>query len=262
MNLLEQKILQLRKQNKKVLSAFVTYGFPDVETTEQIVRCLVNFGVDIVELGFPFTDPIADGVTIQYSSQQALKHDISMELLFDTVKRIKKDITIPVVLMSYLNPIYQYGFEECFSRCQEKGIDGIIIPDMIPEEGKEYEKVAKKYNLATIYLLAPTSTRKRRKLIYTHSKGFVYVVSVTGITGARKHFPTDLCTFLETVRQETTKPLMLGFGISSPKQITPIRKYIDGIIIGSAIINMIREYKQQNMIRKIMHFIKQFKTIL
>jgi tryptophan synthase alpha chain len=246
MNRLDNKFRQLKQQHKKAISIFLTCGYPDIKTTEQLVLHLTNIGVDFIELGVPFSDPIADGPTIQYSSTMALKHEINLRVIFDMVKSIRKKSDIPLIMMSYLNPIYQYGLKHFFKTAQQTGVDGVIIPDTTPEEGRQIEQLARACGVHVIYLLAPTSDKNRRRQIYKHSTGFVYIVSVTGVTGARKQLSSKLTQFLRQIRSETDKPLMLGFGISNPGQVKQYGRYIDGVIIGSAMVNIIKENKTRN----------------
>jgi len=246
----------------KKLICFITCGFPDLRTTEKIVSVLENAGVDIVELGMPFSDPIADGTVVQYASQKALEKKGTVKDILSVVRHIRKKSNIPIVLMGYLNPVYQYGLKKFFNEAKESGVSGLIIPDIIPEESKLIKSLAKRAGIDLIYLLAPTTEPKRRKIIYNSTTGFVYVVSVTGITGARKELPSGLAGFLKQIRRETKKPLALGFGISQPKQVTKIKKYIDGIIIGSALIKIIMRYRGARLVSEIRKFILPFRKEL
>ncbi|MDI6640997.1 MAG: tryptophan synthase subunit alpha, partial [Elusimicrobiota bacterium] len=186
MNRLREKFVQLKKENRKALVCFLTAGFPDLKITEKIITILESCGTDIIELGVPFSDPIADGQIIQYTSFQALKNKISLKKILQFIKKIRLNSQMPIVIMSYLNPIHNYGLEKFFKDGKSYGVDGLIIPDLIPEEGKIIENFSYKYHLPIIYLLSTTTSEVRQKLIFNKSKEFVYVVSVTGVTGPRE----------------------------------------------------------------------------
>ena len=262
MNLLNKKFIKLKKQNKKALSIFITAGYPDFDFTQKLIFELEKIRVDIIEIGIPFSDPIADGPVIQKSSYESLKKGTSLKKVLRFICKIKNRISIPIVIMSYLNPINKYGMSKFFSDARKAGVDGIIIPDIIFEESREIETISRKYNIPLIYLVAPTTSIKRRKEILKKSKGFIYVVSVTGVTGPREKLPEDLQDFLKNLRNSTKKPLMLGFGISRPQQIIPVKKYIDGIIIGSAIIRIISKTRKKEVFDKIENFINSFRKVL
>lgn len=254
MGKIEKTFAELRKEKKKGLIIFLTAGYPNLLTTEKLVYSLEEWGVDIIELGVPFSDPIADGPTIQYSSFISLNQGTNLRKIFDLVQRIRKRSNIPLVLMSYYNPIYQY--KNFFRVAKENGLDGVIVPDLLPEEGKKLQK-----EIDLIYLLAPTSGEERIKIVTKESKGFVYVVSVTGVTGARAELPAGLKSFLSKVRSYTDKPLALGFGISQAKQIYEVKNFVDGIIVGSAIIEVMRE-REGNPLPEIKKLILSLKNAL
>lgn len=243
MGRIEEKFKELRKDKKKALIVFLTAGYPNLETTEKLIYYLEEWDVDIIELGVPFSDPIADGPTIQYSSLVSLNQGTNLKKILELVERIRKKSNLPLVLMSYYNPIYQY--KNFFQVAKENGLDGVIIPDLLPEEEIiTLSRLQITEGIDLIYLIAPTSVEKRIKMITKRSQGFVYVVSVTGVTGARNRLITGLEPFLRKVRNYTDKPLALGFGISNARQVKEIKNSVDGIIIGSAIIEIIRKYKK------------------
>lgn len=258
MNRIDEKFIELRKEKKKALIVFLTAGYPDLETTEKLVYHLENCGVDIIELGVPFSDPIADGVTIQYSSQVALNQGINLNKIFVLCGKIRKKSNLPLVLMSYYNPVYQ--FRNFFKNAKKSGVDGIIIPDLLPEESEDILPLTSALGLSLIYLLAPTSNGERIRIITQKSQSFIYVVSLTGVTGVRKKLPEGLKTFLTKVRRYTNKPLALGFGISSPEQVYPVKNLIDGVIVGSAIIEIIR--KKNNPFPYVRSFLGSLKKAL
>ena len=218
------------------LIPYITVGYPSIEATLKVVPLLASSGCDIVELGIPFSDPLADGVTIQKASFQALQNGVTPNLCLEVAKQISQLVEIPLVFMTYFNPVFSYGLEEFCSACVDSGVSGLIIPDLPPEEGSELEAITQKQGLDLIYLLAPTSTETRIRLVTQRSRGFIYLVSVTGVTGARDRLPTDLEAFVGRVRQVATQPLCVGFGISTPEQARRVARIADGVIVGSRIV--------------------------
>jgi len=202
----------------------------------EVVPILANSGCDIVELGIPFSDPLADGVTIQKASFRALQKGITPKICLEVARQLSQKVDIPLVFMTYFNPVFSYGLEEFCSACARSGIDGLIIPDLPPEEGSELAAITQKQGLDLVYLLAPTSTDARIRLVTERSRGFIYLVSVTGVTGARDRLPADLEAFVARVRKVATKPLCVGFGISTPEQASWVAQIADGVIVGSRII--------------------------
>jgi tryptophan synthase alpha chain len=227
-----------RRPAHRALIAYVTVGYPTVEATLEVVPLLARVGCDIVELGIPFSDPLADGATIQQSSFRALQNGVTPKLCLDVAGKLRQQVNVPLVFMTYLNPILHYGFEEFCRACSGSGVDGLIIPDLPPEEGTELETVTRSQGLDLIYLLAPTSTEERIRLVAERSQGFIYVVSVTGVTGARESLPDTLATFIARVKQLATQPLCVGFGISTAGQARQVGQLADGVIVGSQIIKL------------------------
>ena len=225
--------------NHKALIAYITIGYPSIEATLELIPLLASSGCDIVELGVPFSDPLADGATIQNADFHALQNGVTLKLCIDVARQLKQKVKIPLVIMSYFNPVYKYGCENFCNDSTASGINGLIIPDLPPEESSKLEAAADKNNLDLIYLLAPTSSKERIKLVARKSRGFIYLVSVTGITGARKSLPAGLNTFVARVREVANQPLCIGFGISSAQQARQIATIADGIIVGSRIIQLI-----------------------
>jgi len=220
------------------LIPYVTVGYPSIEATLKVVPLLASSGCDIVELGIPFSDPLADGVTIQKASFRALQNGVTPNLCLEVAKQLSHEVDIPLVFMTYFNPVFRYGVEEFCSACASSGVSGLIIPDLPPEEGSELEASTQKQGLDLIYLLAPTSTEERIRLIAERSRGFIYLVSVTGVTGARDSLLADLEAFVARVRQVVTQPLCVGFGISTPGQARQVARISDGVIVGSRIIQL------------------------
>jgi tryptophan synthase alpha chain len=241
MSRIAQTFENLKKQKRKALIAYITAGYPTLAATKKLVLELEKRGADIIELGVPFSDPLADGPTIQYSSQEALKKGASLEKILALVKDLRKKTQIPLVLMTYYNPVFHLGLRAFAEKAQAAGVDGVIVPDLPPDEGQELITVAYPRGLDTIFLLAPTSTEERVALVSQYSRGFIYYVSVTGVTGARQSLPRELKPGLNQVRAKTSLPLCVGFGISTPSQAKELSRVCDGVIIGSAIVNIIRQ---------------------
>jgi len=225
----------------KALIAYLTVGYPSLETTYDVASILANNGCDIIELGIPFSDPLADGATIQKASYQALQQGITPQICLEAARKLHQRIAIPLVFMSYYNPILSFGLEAFCVASVKAGIDGLIIPDLPPEEGAELEASTKKLKLDLIYLLAPTSTEERISLVADRSQGFIYLVSLTGVTGARQSLPPELEDFVKRVRQRTRKPLCIGFGVANPEQARRAARIADGVIVGSRLIQLIDE---------------------
>jgi tryptophan synthase alpha chain len=225
----------------KALIPYLTSGYPDIETSLKAILLLAENGADIIELGIPFSDPMADGTTIQESSHQALLQGINTKSCLELASRVREKSDIPLVFMTYYNPVYHYGLQKFCRACTDHGIDGLIIPDLPPEEGEDMESAAKINGLDLIYLLAPTSTEERIKMVSEKSKGYIYIVTVTGVTGSRDHIPDSLSAFIERVNKFAEQPLCAGFGISTPQQAAQISKMTDGVIVGSRMIQSINE---------------------
>jgi tryptophan synthase alpha chain len=229
------------RANHTALIPYITVGYPSVETTLKVVPLLTSSGCDIVELGIPFSDPLADGATIQRASYEALRQGITPKVCFEVAQELRRQVEIPLVFMTYYNPVLKFGLEQFCSKCTEVGIDGLIIPDLPPEEGQELEKSTKRHGLDLIYLLSPASTEERVRLVTSKSSGFIYLVSLTGVTGARDKLPEELEGFVARVREKTEKPLCVGFGVSTAEQARRIAKVADGVIVGSRIIQLMEE---------------------
>jgi len=234
-----EKIFEDR--GRKALIGYVTVGYPDPEATAKIVPAMVEAGCDIIELGIPFSDPLADGPIIQRSSYEALKQGTTPQICLETAVRLREQLEAPLIFMGYYNPVLRYGIEAFCRRCADTGIDGLIIPDLPPEEGAELETTARDHGIDLIYLLAPTSDDERIDIVAERSSGFIYLVSFTGVTGSGADLPLELEDFVTRVRRRTDKPLCVGFGITSPEQARRVAEVADGIIVGSRIIRLIEE---------------------
>jgi tryptophan synthase alpha chain len=240
-NYLTIKIQEARKKKRKLFCVFLTLGYPSIAATERLILSSEKAGVDIIELGFPFSDPLADGPTIQYSSEQAIKKNIRMDDAFTLVRRLrKKGCNIPIVFFGYFNPVFSYGGKDFARDARGAGIDGLIIPDLPPEEEADFQKVCMKQKLQRVLLVAPTTQDKRAKMLVGKSQGFIYYVSLRGVTGARKALPEDLRAHLAKLKRMTTKPVLAGFGISTPDQAKNISCMSDGVIVGSAVIEHLK----------------------
>jgi tryptophan synthase alpha chain len=235
------QIQDVFKTGYKALIAYITMGYPDVRDTPRIVTVLADNGCDIIELGIPFSDPLADGVTIQKSSYQALQRGTTPKICLELAAEIRQKISKPLAFMTYYNPVLNYGLEAFCRGCVKSGLNGLIVPDLIPEEGRELEKTTRKHGLDLIYFLAPTSTGERISLVSERSRGFIYLVSLTGVTGARDRLPLELEDFVKRVREKAKQPLCVGFGISTPQQAQRVAAIADGVIVGSRLIQLIEE---------------------
>jgi tryptophan synthase alpha chain len=224
---------------RKALISYLTVGYPSVSMALEIVPALASWGCDIVELGIPFSDPLADGTTIQQAGYQALQNNVTPELCLDTASQLRQKVDIPLIFMTYYNPVFSFGLQAFCLASAQAGVDGLIVSDLPPEEGAELEACASEAGLDLIYLLAPTSTEERIDLVAQRSGGFIYIVSITGVTGARASLPMDLEEFVTRVRRRTALPLCVGFGISTPEQAKRVARIADGIIVGSRLIQLL-----------------------
>ena len=232
----------LRRKGQKALIPYVMGGDPDVARSEQIVRTLVAAGADIIELGIPFSDPLADGPAIQEAGQRAIRKGVICEDLFKMVARLRKDISVPLVFMTYYNPVFHFGLAKFCNRCAKSGVSGLIVPDLPLEESLPLEKETRRTGLDLIYLATPTSPPERVEKLAQHTRGFLYYVSRTGVTGARQSLPSDLVGNIRRIRKMTDIPIGVGFGIKDAKQATKVAKVADAVIIGSAIVRIVEEY--------------------
>lgn len=228
-------------ENGKAFIPFITCGDPDLETTAAAVRAMVENGADLIELGIPFSDPTAEGPVIQGANIRALSGGITTDKIFEFVKELRRDVTIPMVFMTYANVVFSYGAERFISTCKDIGIDGLILPDLPYEEKEEFLPICHKYGVDLVSLIAPTS-ENRIAMIAKEAEGFLYIVSSLGVTGTRSEIKTDLASIVNVVRQNTSIPCAIGFGISTPEQAKKMTDISDGAIVGSAIIKLIEKY--------------------
>ena len=228
-------------ENGKAFIAFITCGDPDLATTAEAVKEAVRNGADLIELGIPFSDPTAEGPVIQGANIRALKGGVTTDKIFDFVRELRKEVTVPMVFMTYANVVFSYGSEKFIAICKEFGMDGLILPDVPFEEKEEFQSICDRYDIDFISLIAPTS-ENRIAMIAKEAKGFLYIVSSLGVTGTRTEIKTDLSSIMEVVRRNTDVPCAIGFGISTPEQAKKMAGLSDGAIVGSAIIKIREKY--------------------
>lgn len=228
-------------ENGKAFIAFITCGDPDLETTAAAVRAAVENGADLIEMGIPFSDPTAEGPAIQGANLRALSGGITTDKVFDFVREIRRDVSVPMVFMTYANVVFSYGSERFISTCKEIGIDGLILPDIPFEEKDEFQPICKKYGVDLISLIAPTS-QNRIAMIAKEAEGFLYIVSSLGVTGTRSEIETDLGEMVKLVRENANIPCAIGFGISTPEQVKQMADIADGAIVGSAIVKLLEKH--------------------
>jgi len=245
------KFDELKRKNECALIIYLTAGYPSLKESLDHILTVADSGADIIEIGVPFSDPVADGPIIQYSSQIALSNSVTLHDIIDNIKEIK--INVPLVIMSYLNPVLAYGKERFFKSISTGGISGSIIPDIPIEESSEWISLSKMYDIDSIFLVAPTTSEERIKAVVQGSSGFIYCVTVTGTTGIRDQLPSELSGFIKNVRCLADKPIAVGFGISTVAQIKLLSKDVDGVIIGSRVIEAVRKGED------LVELIKKFK---
>lgn len=254
MNRIDKKFKELEVIGRKAFIAYITAGDPDLAATKKIVLALERSGADIIELGIPFSDPLADGPTIQAASARALKNGASLKKIFRMAGALRMKTDIPIVFMTYFNPVLRYGLEKFFKSCRASGVDGVIVPDLPSEEAGELMAAGRANGIDTIFLIAPTSTQARVKRIAGNSRGFIYYVSLTGVTGARSRLPSEILSKVRYIKSITSKPVAVGFGVSNSSQARKIARSSDGVIVGSAIVKIIGEKK--NIISRVSKFSK------
>ena len=256
-----EEVLAVFKNERPAFMPYFTLGYPDLETSLNIVEVCATNGADLIELGIPFSDPLADGPTIQHSTQVALQNGTTLANCLEGVTTLRKrGITIPLILMGYYNPILSYGIERFVADAFSAGAHGFIVPDLPPDEAAPLQALCRQNGLALIFLLAPNSPDDRIRLVTDQTTGFVYLVSVTGITGVRQELPTTLNDFVTRVKRYTNKPIAVGFGISTPEQARTIGKIADGVIVGSALIKAVTD--SSDMLQAAEQFIQKMVTAL
>lgn len=261
MNRIDQKFRQLRRARKKAFVAFLTAGYPNLSATARLVLEMEKSGVDIVELGVPFSDPIADGPVIQKSSYEALKKGATLTKILKLVAELRRKTQMPLGLMSYYNPILSYGPARFVKEAIRVGLDAVIVPDLPFEEERDFAQRAKKSGLHIIQFIAPTTSAQRARMIVRHSGGFIYFVSLTGVTGVRRNLPPELKEELKAVKKIAGRiPVCAGFGVSSPEQVKVVSGFCDGVIVGSAIVKEIaKNLSDPGLVRKVGDFLRRLK---
>lgn len=247
-------------ENGKAFIPFITCGYPDLETTAAAVYAAAENGADLIELGIPFSDPNAEGPTIQEANFRALEGGVTTDKIFELVKELRLTVKIPMVFMTYANVVFSYGSERFLATCRDIEIDGLILPDLPYEEKEEFLSFCQKYDVDLISLIAPTS-KNRIAMIAREAEGFLYIVSSLGVTGTRSEIKTDLASIVEIVRQNTSIPCAIGFGISTPEQAKKMAELSDGAIVGSAIIKLLAQYGKDAP-KHIGQYIKSMKEAL
>ncbi len=251
-----KKFKKLKKDSKKAFIPYIMAGDPSLEKTRELVLMLEREGADIIELGVPFSDPLADGPVIQAAADRALKRGVTLKKVMALVSDLRADTQIPIVLMTYYNPIYKYGLEAFVRDAVKSGVDGIIVPDLPPDEATEINGYAKKQGLDIIFLFAPTSTEDRRKIVSRASNGFIYYVSIAGITGSALKLQGDAAAHIKEVQAISGKPVAVGFGVSTPEEAAAVAKIADGVIVGSAIVKQISQPGLDQFVRSLRNAIK------
>lgn len=262
MSRLAARFCTLQNQHSKALVTFITAGDPDLSATEEMIHLLEAAGADVIELGVPFSDPMADGPTIQLSSERALASGTTLRGILEVVKKVRTRSQVPLILMGYLNPVHAYGYESFCRDAAEAGVDGILLVDMPPEESLELTVPARRHGLDVIFLLTPTSDAARISAVDRLGSGFVYYVTVTGVTGTRTSVSDTLAQELSRVKQVISLPVMAGFGISTPEQAAEVGKLADGVVVGSAIVKLFERYCGEELKRQLRRYIGELKLAL
>lgn len=246
--------------NGKAFIPFITCGDPNLETTKKIVRSMAENGADLIELGIPFSDPTAEGPVIQNANLRALTNGVTTDDIFEMVRQLRQDITIPMVFMTYSNVVFSYGADKFIGTCAEIGMDGLILPDLPFEEKEEFDDICQKYGVDLISLIAPTSAN-RIAMIAKKAQGFIYIVSSLGVTGVRNEINTDIASLVKLVRENASVPCAVGFGISTPEQAAKMASISDGAIVGSAIVKLIAKHGE-NAAEPVGEYVKKMKKAL
>ena len=262
MNRIEKKFKDLRAGGKKAFIAFLTCGYPDITTTEKLVLELDKSGVDIIELGIPFSDPIADGPVIQESSVKALANKVTTADVLALVKKLRRKTDMPLCAMTYYNPVFCFGEERFLREAKKAGLDGLIIPDLPVDEAGTLISLAHSYGIDIILFLAPTTSKERAKQIIKKARGFIYYVSLTGVTGSRTSLSADLGRNLKEIKKLTPIPVCVGFGVSAPEHVRQVYKVADGAIVGSAIIQQIKaNIGKRDLVLKVSSFVERLANV-
>ncbi|OQX80245.1 MAG: tryptophan synthase subunit alpha [Candidatus Omnitrophica bacterium 4484_70.1] len=256
---LQEKFASLREENKKAFIVYVPFGFPTPQISEKVLLTLGETGVDIIEVGIPFSDPLADGPIIQNASQVALQTGTTPLFLFEVLERLKPAIKIPLVILTYYNSVYNLGIKRFLKYVKKCGVKGVMVVDLPIEEAKEYVTQARNMEIDTIFFITPTTSKQRAKQIVKVSRGFIYYVSVTGITGPKNLFLSPIANYIKWLRGITELPICVGFGIHKRSQVREVTTFCDGVILGSAVVKFIAEnYTKDNFLPQLKNFLHQF----
>jgi len=259
-NRIDQKLKTIRETGKKALILYITPGFPDIQTSQSIFEAVSKAGADIIEIGVPFSDPLADGPSIQKSSFHAIRQGVTLHKCIDFLKQIRSnDIDTPIIFMGYFNPILQYGLEAFTRDASDAGLDGLIVPDLPTEEAMPLNRACEPYDIEVIPLLAPTSTDARIKAACANARGFIYCISFTGVTGARRQISSNLSGLVNRIRKYTNLPIMIGFGISNRSHVKKMEMFADGVVVGSALVNIISEAPKGQEVNEAIKFVQHLK---
>ncbi len=257
MNRIEERLQQLKEKNEKALITYMTAGLPDMKGTEELIRTQAAAGVDVIELGVPFSDPTADGPVIQAASFKSIQNGTTLQKIFDSMKNVRRDCEVPVVFMMYFNTLFHYGIEKFVKECINSGVDGLIIPDLPYEEQEQLTKYLDEENAPILIQLVSPVSKNRIPMILENARGFVYCVSQMGVTGKGANFHKDIKEYLEEVKKVSKIPVMMGFGISTAAEVLPLKDCIDGAIVGSAFIKLME--KENYSSTAAAKYIKEFK---
>ena len=255
MGRIEAAFSELKRQGKKGFIPFITAGDPDLETTRELLTELS--GATVIELGVPFSDPMADGPVIQRSSERALRHGIGVGDILNVVATVRREIETPIILFSYFNPLLQFGLKRLAAEAKAAGVDGVLVTDLSPEEAGEFESELRANDLDMIFLIAPTSTDERLKLVAQHARGFIYAVSRAGVTGVRTNVSAEAERLVIRMRKYSSLPIAVGFGISNRDQVKDVQRYADAVVIGSAIVSEIERLQGATVAKRIGQFVKE-----
>lgn len=260
-NRIDIKLHELRMSGGTALVPFVTVGYPDLETSEAIAEAIVESGADMLELGIPFSDPLADGPTIQKASFRALEHDVDVSVALGVLRRLRsRGVDAPLIFMGYLNPFIRYGFDRFIEEAADAGLDGVIVPDLPADEAAPFKTLCDQYGIYMIPLLAPTSSDRRIAQACKAANGFIYCVSLTGVTGARGELASGLSKLVGRIRCHTDLPVLVGFGVSSPEHVEAIGRYADGVVVASALIDAIDKSPEERVIQTVRGFVEGMKS--
>jgi len=260
MSRISSRFDQLKREKRKALVTFITAGDPDLSFTERIVPEISVAGADIIELGMPFSDPMADGPTIQLSSERALAGGTDLASILATVKNIRKGCDVPILLMGYYNPVFVFGLERFCREAADAGVDGVLLVDLPPEEAEEFVRYARHSKLDFIPLLTPTSDDSRMEKVKKIGRGFIYYVSVAGVTGTRSTVAGDIGGMVEKIRVTASLPVAVGFGISTPQQAFEVSKLADGVVVGSALVKLFEQFKGDELALKVTDAVRSLKA--